>query len=170
MKKPPKSATSSISASRPPISRQPEYSCRSNFIRILLSLLFCASFNPVQAQLTHEVAKTWQYVKIYDKQGKTGRKIGAHDLMTLRIDESGNTFSYALQLEDMKAWGKWTIDDSTLVFDYEAVSNLLTKTIHTGVGIRRFRIVTLSNNELLMREVTLPDQPGLFFQFRYFAD
>jgi hypothetical protein len=136
-----------------------------------LTISFLVFFNlSAFPQLENEVSKTWQYTKIYDKEGKAGRRIGAHDLMTLRREDDKNTFSYALQLEDIKAWGNWTLDDSTMVFDYAAVASGPSKSSSDKPGIRRFRIIKITSEELLIREVTQADRPGLFFEFRYFAD
>lgn len=136
-----------------------------------LFLFFSLFFDSAAlGQLADEVSKTWIYSKIYDKEGKPGRRIGAHDLLCLRKEEERNSFSYALQIEDIKAWGYWTLEDSTLVFDYEAVASGPTRNSSDKPEIRRFRILKITKEEMLIREVTQPDKPGLYFEFRYFAD
>lgn len=160
MKQPPKSATSLISE-------------RNRLINSILGIsvyLFLSLLLPHSAKgqiNATDVAKSWKYDDVYLKTpGDQFRRVGAHDVMTLRLGISENTFSYALQLENIKARGNWELTDSTLIFTYQPVD--------TGSDqprvVRRFKIIHLSNEAMLFREVTTADKPAAYFAFSRLAE
>ena len=113
------------------------------------------------------ICKTWKYESIYDKEGHQSRKIGSHDLLNIRTNGDKQTFSYALVLENIKSTGLWILADSTLEFTYAASAETPK---NVAPAIRKFKILFITSEELLFREVTKPEQPGLYFKFSAFSE
>ncbi|MBL7924576.1 MAG: hypothetical protein JNL88_10300 [Bacteroidia bacterium] len=130
-----------------------------------LLFLFLINTLPLQAQTAHEICRTWQYVSIYTIDGREVRKIGHRDLMVLRKKGKEQVFSYFLQLEKVKSSGTWILQDSTLEFTYTTG-----KSGDRGneALVRKFRILEVNDEKLLLQETGLRDQPGLFFSYTSF--
>lgn len=161
MKQPPKSATSLISEKKHRIS--------NSFLRLLVILYVIAGipfFAAGQIRID-EVAKSWKYEEIYLKTpGDEFKRVGPHDIMTLRKGGIENTFSYALQLENIKAKGSWQLIDSVLIFTYQPITPAPSQTLK----IRRFKIITLAEGKLVFREVLEDDKAGATFSYTLIAE
>lgn len=121
----------------------------------------------VHAQIKpEEISRSWKYEEIYLKSpGDKFKKVGAHDVMTLRSGESENTFSYALQLENIKASGTWQLKDSLLVFTYKSDVNTTDAAV-----VRQFKVLQLNKDSLLFREVLNGGKTGASFSYSFLAE
>ncbi len=160
MKQPPKSATNSTKGKNHP-------SSKSLLFTLFFTGVFTCTTFLLNAQIKPEdVSRSWKYEEIYLKSpGDQFKKVGAHDIMILRTGSSENTFSYALQLENIKASGTWQLNDSLLIFIYKPEDKPAAATV-----IRQFKILRLNQDSLLFREVLPGGKTGPSFSYSFLAE
>lgn len=66
------------------------------------------------------IARKWKFAAIEDTSGQTIRQVGPDDYMSVFGGKAKN-FNYALAKEGISSAGNWQIQDSSLIFTYDAV-------------------------------------------------